>query len=133
MAALDGMGIPISLLAMRPLKPYLIAVSGLITALFSAVFLGAHPGPTTAAPITTPQPDLQSKSVVSRSEVVASRDAKPADKTPAPQLDSPTVDFPGSETLRSAPEFSASVPRTVPERIVDRRALSLVGIVELRI
>src|SRR5688500_17093036 len=117
---------------MRPLKPYLMAVGGLITALFSAVFLGAHPGPTTAAPVTTPQPDLQSKSVVPRGEVLASRDAKPAN-TQAPQLDSPTVDFPESETLRSAPEFWASVPRTVSERIIDRRALSLVGIVELRI
>ena len=118
---------------MRPLKPYLMAVGGLITALFSAVFLGAHPGPITAAPVTTPQPDLQSKSVVPRSELLASRDAKPADKTPAPQLDSPTVDFPESETLRSAPEPNASAPQTVSERIIDRRALSLVGIVELRI
>jgi hypothetical protein len=118
---------------MRPLKPYLMAVGGLFTALFSAVFIGAHPGPTTAAPVTTPQPDLQSKSVVPRSEVVASRDAKLADKTPPPRLDSPTADFPQSETLRSTLQFSASVPRTAPERLVDRRALSLVGIVELRI
>ena len=118
---------------MRPLKPYLMAVGGLITALFSAVFLGAHPGPTTTVPVTTPQPDLQSKSAGARSEVVASRDAKPANKTPAPQLHSPTADFPGSETLRSATEFSASVQRTASERIVDRRAISLVGVVELRI
>jgi hypothetical protein len=118
---------------MRPLKPYLIAVSGLITALFSAVFLGAHPGPTTAAPVTTPQPDLQSRSVVPGGEVVASRDAKPAEKVPAPRLDSLSADSPESETLRSAPEFGTSVLWTVSERIVDRRALSLVGIVELRI
>ena len=118
---------------MRPLKPYLMAVGGLITALFSAVFLGAHPGPANAAPATTQQPDLQSKSVVPRSEIFASRDAKPADKIPASQLDSPTVDFPGSETLRSVPAFSATVPRPMSERLVDRRALSLVGIVELRI
>jgi hypothetical protein len=118
---------------MRPLKPYLMAVGGFITALFSAVFIGAHPGPTTAAPVTTPQPDLQSKSVGPRSEVVASRDAKPADKTPAAQLDSSTADFTESETLRSAPQFGASAPRTPPARLVDRRALSLVGVVELRI
>jgi hypothetical protein len=117
----------------RPLKPYLMAVSGLITALFSAVFLGAHPGPGNAAPVTTPQPDLQSKGVVSRSEVLASRDAKPANNIPAPQLDSPTADFPERETLRPALELSASAPRTISDRIVDRRALSLVGVVELRI
>jgi hypothetical protein len=121
------------LATVRPLKPYLVAVSGLITALFSAVFLGAHPAPTAVAPVTTSQPDLQSKSVVSRSEVVASREAKPAGKTPAPRLDSPTADFPGSETLQSAQQLNASVQRTVSERIVDRRALSLVGIVVLRI
>jgi hypothetical protein len=62
---------------------YLVAVSELITALFSAVFQNAHPAPTAVAPVMTSQPDLQSKSVVSRSEVVASRDAKPAGKTPA--------------------------------------------------
>jgi hypothetical protein len=118
---------------MRPLKPYLIAVSGLITALFSAVFLGAHPGPTTAAPVTTPQPDLQSRSVVPGGEVVASRDAKPAEKVPAPRLDSLSADYPESETLRSAPEFGAAMPQPAPGRIVDRRALSLGGIVELRI
>ena len=127
------MGIPISLATMRPLKPYLVALSGLITALFSAVFLGAHSAPTTVARVTTLQPDLQSKSVGSRSELVASRDAKPANKTPSPQLHSPTADFSGSETLRIAQQLNAPVQRTVPERIVDRRALSLVGIVELRI
>ena len=118
---------------MRPLKPYLVAVSGLITALFSAVFLGAQHGPSTMARVTTTQPDLQSKSAVSRSEVVASREAKPASKIPASQLDSPTTDFPGSETLHLVAESGASVPRTLTERIIDRRALSLVGIVELRI
>ena len=118
---------------MRPLKPYLMAVSGLITALFSAVFLGAHPGPGTAAPVTTPQPDLQSKGVVSRSELLASRDAKPANHIPAPRLDSPTADFPDRETLQPALELSATASRTLTERIVDRRALSLVGVVELRI
>src|SRR5688500_2968430 len=118
---------------MRPLKPYLIAVGGLITALFSAVFVGAHPGLRTAVPVTTPQPDLQSKTVASTHEVGASRDARLANQTPAPPLQSPTADFSASEPLRLANEFSASMQRRVFERIVDRRALSLVGVVELRI
>jgi len=118
---------------MRPFKPYLMSLGGLITALFSVVFLGAHPGPKTAVPVTTPQPDLQSKTVVSASEVAANREAKLANPTPAPQPHTPTADFSGSETLRLAHEFSASVQQRVSERIVDRRALSLVGIVELRI
>jgi hypothetical protein len=130
---LDGTEFPISLAAMRPLKPYLIAVGGLITALFSAIFVGAHPGLRTAVPVTTPQPDLQSKTVVSTHEVGASRDARLASQTPPPPLQSQTADFPGSETRRLAHEFSASMPWTVFERMADRRALSLVGVVELRI
>jgi hypothetical protein len=130
---LDGTEIPTSFAAMRPLKPYLMALGGVITALFSVVFLGAHPGPKTIAPVTTPQPDLQSKTVGSPSEVVANRDAKPALKTPAPPLHSPTADSAGSETLRLAHAVGPSAQERASERVVDRRALSLVGIVELRI
>jgi len=118
---------------MRPLKPYLVAMSGLIAAVFSAVFSFAPIRATSAVPTPATQPDLQSKSVVPSNEVLASRDAKAANKTPAPQPYFPAGDFSSNDILRSAPDFTALPQVRVPERIVDRRSLLLVGVVELRI
>ena len=118
---------------MRPLKPYLLAVGGLIAAVFSTVFLGTPARTVAAVPTTAPQPDLQSKSLAPSNELLASREARPANKTPAPQPHSASPEFSRGAAFSFAPEFATLQPAAIIERLVDRRALLLVGVIELRI
>jgi hypothetical protein len=133
---LDDRKIRISVPAMRPLKPYVLALGGLIAAVFSAVFLGGqHAAARSIIPTTSPQPDLQAKRPAAPVDVVAGRDGKLARKTPDPQPAFPAADFASdgvaSVSVPPSLEFSARpMPR---ERFADQRPLLLVGTVELRI
>lgn len=122
---------------MRPLKPYVLAVSGFIAAVFGALFLGTPVVPQPAAtPSSAPHPDLQAaKRLAPGSDLSASRDSKAVRKIPAPQPVFPAALF------SFADDFHAELPRrfdaqprfAVRERLIDRRQRLLVGVVELRI
>lgn len=119
---------------MRPLKPYLLALSGLIAAVFGGLFLGAPVKVPLLAP-TAPQPELEPRSAAPAREIVASRgDARlPFGKVPAPQPHFPGPDLWHAETPAPAPQFCATNPSVVRARLEDRRTRLLVGVVELRL
>ncbi len=121
---------------MRPLKPYIVAFGGLIAAVFSALFLGAHAGVRLPIPASAPQPDLQAaRRVAAPAEITANRDASSDRKTPTPQPFFPAAGFSRSETLTSAPQRDLCFQPALRarERLSDERLHLLVGTVELRI
>lgn len=118
---------------MRPLKPYLLALSGLIAAVFGGLFLGT-PAKIPLLAATGPMPELEPKNTAPSREIVAGRDAKlPVGKLPAPQPHLPALPFWRSETLRLAFAPVGAAVRGAPEPLFDRRARLLVGVIELRI
>jgi hypothetical protein len=119
---------------MRPLKPYAVALSGFIAAVFSALFFGgAHLGATPAPSTTTVKPLQQSERLAATSELAPSRDARPATKTSEPDAPFSTPDFSCGDALRVA-RHGAPEPVVAPRaRMVDQRTLLLVGVIELRI
>lgn len=118
---------------MRPLKPYLLAISGLIAAMFGGLFLGT-PAKIPLLAATGPTPELEPKNAAPSREIVAGRDAKlPVGKLPAPQPHLPALPFWRSDTLRPALAPVAARVCATREPLLDRRARSLVGVIELRI
>ncbi|HUR58355.1 MAG TPA: hypothetical protein VM029_11635 [Opitutaceae bacterium] len=119
---------------MRPLKPYAVALSGFIAAVFSALFFGGAPfGGTSAAATTTVKPLQQAERLAATSEVAPSRDARPDSKAFEPDAPSGTADFSCGDALRVAVHGGAEPVAAPPERMLDQRSLLLVGVIELRI
>ena len=120
---------------MRPLKPYVLALSGLIAAVFSAVFLGANTASRLTAPVATPQSDLQADRSTRTTDLVAGRAAQAERKAPAPQPHVPLFStLPGeAATARLARGLAFEPTRRGRELLADQRQHLLVGVVELRI
>ena len=117
---------------MRPLKPFAIALGGLIAAVFGAVFFGAPTGAAPAAPTNGLRADLQSKSVAPATDIAVVRDAKPEGKGP-PQPYFPFQTFSPGETIRLTRAVLAQRIPGARERLNDQRLQLLIGVVELRI
>jgi hypothetical protein len=118
---------------MRPIKPFAVALGGLIAAVFGAAFFGAHTGGTPAGPANGLRADLQSKSVASTTNVVVSPDAKPEGKAPKSQPHFPFQGLVRNEIPGLFDALRFQTLRGTCERLVDQRPLLLVGVVELRI
>jgi hypothetical protein len=117
---------------MRSLKPYTVALGGLIAAVFGALFFGVHSGNARTTLTTGVRPDVQSKSVTPAPSIVVSRDTTLEDKTPLPPL-LPFLRLSTGDDFRqsNAPRYLAL--RGAKKRLSDQRLLLLVGVVELRI
>lgn len=134
-ATLDARTIPASFRAMRPLKPYLLALGGFVAAVFSAVFPGAQPGARIPTPATAPQPDLQASRSAPVAALSAGAEARIDRRDPAPQPEFPASDRPRPEAFRAGPLWSQLLTRGLRARVrlIDQRQLLLVGVIELRI
>jgi hypothetical protein len=117
---------------MRPLKPYAIALGGLIASVFGALFFGIHPSASPAVPTNGVRANLQPKSVAPATDIVVNRDAAPEGKAP-PRPEFVFLDFARSETHRLTRIFFSLALPGFRERLIDQRLRLLIGIVELRI
>jgi hypothetical protein len=117
---------------MRPLKPYTVALGGLIAAVFGALFFGVHGGNAPTTLTTGVRPDVQSKSVATAPSSVVSRDTTLEYKAPLPPL-LPFLQFSASDDARRSNAPRCLVLRGATKRLSDQRRLLLVGVVELRI
>ncbi len=120
---------------MRPLKPYLLALGGIIAAVFSAVVTGAHSAVRLAAPTAAPQPDLQATRPAPVSVLASGTETQTDRQAPAPLPKLPVSNRPRDESCCAAPSWPLLVVSGPPvrPRLLDQRELLLVGVIELRI